>query len=124
MLIAELLFALVMGLLIAAVFAYGLRRPGPWGGFLWLFLVVFLGAWAVGLWVEPVGPAVWGVAWFPIVFGALIIALIVAAIPEPGIRLRETPPPDEAEAAAAGVGLLFWLLIALLVVVIGFGDWV
>ena len=93
------------------------------GGFLWLFLVIFLGAWAVGLWAEPVGPVAWGVAWFPILFAALIIGLIIAAIPEPGARLTEPAPADEAEAAAAGVGLFFWLLIALLVVAIMFGYW-
>lgn len=106
------LVALLIGLALALLFAYGLGRPGPWDGFLWVFLIVFLGAWAIGLWVEPVGPVVWGVAWVPIFFGALLLALLIAAVPP---TTHTGPPAPEAEPeraeTAAAVGLFFWVLL-------------
>ncbi|MGK7312204.1 MAG: hypothetical protein ACN0LA_08165 [Candidatus Longimicrobiales bacterium M2_2A_002] len=116
MFVAELLFALVIALIIVAIFSYGFRRPGPWGGFLWFFLLVFLGGWAIAAWAEPVGPVAWGVAWMPIFFAALLIALIVAAIPPIEPRPAE---PVEQPAPATGVGVFFWFLLLFLIVIGG-----
>lgn len=115
---AEFLFALVIALVLVAIFSFGLRRPGPWGGFLWFFLLVFLGAWAIGAWAEPIGPTAWGVTWLPIFFGALLIALLVAALPPAGTPTASTTPTETPEAVAA-VGAFFWILLFLLVVVVG-----
>ena len=114
MLVAELLFALVIGLVVVAIFSYGLRRPGPWGGFLWFFLLVFLGAWAIGVWAEPVGPVAWGVAWVPILLAAVLIALVVAAMPP--IEARPVEPVETA--APPSIGAFFWLLVFFLVVIV------
>lgn len=119
----EFIAALLIGLALALVFAYGFGRTGPWGGFVWFFLVVFLGAWAIGLWVEPVGPPLWGVAWVPILIGALLIALLIAAIPpaEPAPRRAAATDPVadvETAAAASAIGLFFWVLLMALVLVI------
>jgi len=110
--IAELLFALVIGLLIAALFVFAFGGRGPWGGFLWFFLIVFLGAWAIGAWI-PAGPVWVGVAWVPIIIAAMLLAVLLAAIPGP----RPAVPADrEAVETAAAVGVLFWILIIALLV--------
>lgn len=115
----EFLTALIIGLLLAAIFSLFLDRVGPWGGFFWFFLLIFLGAWAVGSWATPVGPMWLGVSWVPFVFGALAIALLLAAISEPRPRTVVVEPGAEPEAeAAATVGFFFWLLVLLLLVVI------
>ncbi|MFO7893117.1 MAG: hypothetical protein R6U63_05250 [Longimicrobiales bacterium] len=119
MVFGEIILAFAIGLLLALIFAYGLGRTGPWGGFVWFFLVVFLTAWAVGLWVEPVGPALWGAAWVPILFGALFVALLVAAIPPRPARPADVAEPD-AVGTAAAVGLFFWLLVVILLIAIIF----
>ena len=119
MLVAELLFALVLALLVVVLFSVGLRRPGPWDGFLWFFLVVFLGAWAVAVWVEPVGPVAYGVAWLPILAGAFLIALLLTAIP-PAARGPVAPAEErEATRAMGALGLFFWVFLLALVAVIG-----
>jgi hypothetical protein len=118
-LFGEIVLAFIFGLLLALLFSYGFGRPGPWGGFLWFFLVVFLAAWAVGLWVEPVGPVLWGAAWVPIFFGALFVALLVAAMPPLPGRPAEVAEP-EAPATAAALGLFFWLMMAVVVLAIIF----
>lgn len=123
---AELLLALIFGLIIAAAFAYGLGRPAPWGGFLWFFLVIFLVGWVVALWVEPVGPAVWGIAWLPVLFAGLLVALLIAALAAPAPRPSGAVAPAAEAAAdetAAGVGLFFWLLLVVLFIAIALGYW-
>lgn len=126
MLVAEFLVALIVGILLVSVVALLFGRRGPWatpgpgGGFLWFFLVVFLGAWAIGTWVSPVGPVAWGVAWVPFVFGALAIVLLLAAL-TPTRPL--TPAEAEAEARAeATVGVFFWAFVLVLVVAIVLGS--
>lgn len=120
---AEVILALVLALIIAGVFTYGLGRPAPWGGFLWLLLVIFLVGWAVALWAQPVGPVVWGAAWVPVLFAGLIVALLIATLAAPTPRLRTPSASEEEAVAAAGIGLLFWILLALLFVAIAFGYW-
>ena len=106
----ELLFALLLAFVLAIVFALGFGRAGPWGGFLWFFLIIFLGAWAIGLWATPVGPPLWGVSWVPILFGALLLALLLAAIPPYDTSRAPEAPPNMAGAAAA-LGVFFWALL-------------
>ena len=119
MVFGEIVLAFVIGLLLALIFAYGFGRTGPWGGFLWLFLVLFLTAWAVGLWAEPIGPVVWDVAWVPIFFGALFVALLVAAIPPAPGRPTAVAEPETVETVTA-VGVFFWLMLLVLGVAILF----
>ena len=115
MTVAELVFTLIVALGVVGVFSVGFRRPGPWG-IVWFFLVVFLGAWAFGAWSEPVGPVAWGVTWAPILVAAVLIALIVAAVPPTGSR-----PPEAADDEAPSVprvGTFFWLAVILLLIVV------
>jgi hypothetical protein len=112
---AEFLFIVAIALLLTALFAGGLRRAGPWEGWWWFFLVVLLGGWVAALWAEPVGPPMWGVAWLPILWLALLFALLLAAAAPPRPPAG-TPPPrseDEAAAATAMVALsgFFWVLV-------------
>ena len=60
MFLVDLLFALVVALVLTAIFAAVFRTTGPWNVW-WIFaLVVFLAAWAGGLWL-PFGPPLFGV---------------------------------------------------------------
>ena len=119
MIFGEVILAFAIGLLLALIFSYGLGRTGPWGGFLWFFLVIFLTAWAIGLWAEPIGPVLWGAAWVPILFGALFVALLVAAMPPSTVRPAAVPEGETPETAAA-VGLFFWLMVLVLLIAIIF----
>ncbi|HKK93457.1 MAG TPA: hypothetical protein VJ925_08470 [Longimicrobiales bacterium] len=128
MLLLEFLTAFAVGLLIVFLFGGLLGRRGPWvregswSGVFWFFLIVFLGAWAVGAWTTPIGPVVSGVAWVPFLFGALVFGFLLAGLSEPRPRVV-TPAEAAAETEAqAIVGAFFWILVILLAVAIIVGS--
>ena len=52
----DLFIALIVAVILTLVFVFVVRRRGPWESTFLFFVVVFLGAWAGGLWLKPVGP--------------------------------------------------------------------
>jgi len=121
MFLVYLLFALLVSVLLTAIFLLSLGRKESRQGFLLFFLLVFLAAWAGGLWVTPVGPSVWGVYWVPFLFAGLMFALLLAAT-APSRRprsLREAAEQaSQEEQVERAVGWLFWVLVAALVAAI------
>ena len=128
MFFAEFAWALAFGLLIGVIFYALVGRSGPWDGFVWFFVLLILGTWAVGAWIEPVGPVWWGVAWLPFLVAAVFIALLIAAV-TPDVYTRrhrelrrpsgdETPAdsatPDAQTVAATAVGIFFWGVLLVL----------
>lgn len=116
---------LIIALIIASIFYYGLGRRGPWGAFWAFLLILFFAGWAGSLWIAPAGPVLWGYAWLPIIFWVFMVALIIA-VATPSDRPVEydetTSEPSTGEAgAAAALGLFFWILLALLVAAILIG---
>jgi len=117
MVFAYILFSVVIGVLLTAILLLGLQRKRTWRDFLIFFIVVFLGAWAGGLWVSKVGPSAWGIYWVPFLFTGLIFALLLAATAPP--RMPRSLPEQveqakQEEKIEREVGWLFWLLIAAL----------
>lgn len=135
-----ILGTILVAILISALFYYAFNARGPWGSFWSFFLVLLLIIWAASLWVRPIGPVYWGVAWIPLFFVGLLFALLLAAIPTSDTRdiIREDEiaeaererqvNPTEAERrrdinrTAATVSGTFWILmvILLLVIIIGY----
>jgi len=90
----EFSFAILIALLLTAIFAIGFRKQG-WGtGLVFFFLILFLATWAGGLWVAPFGPIAWGVHWLSFLLVGVIIALLLTALIPP----VERPPYPESEA--------------------------
>lgn len=123
MLFPEIIFALLVAIVLAAVLAYPLERrgPGPLDGLLFFFLIFFLAAWAGGVWLTPVGPPVWGVPWAGFLIVGIIIALIVAAAVPPREAPMEPSPEGTgaAEAAAVALGAFFYIaMFALLLAIV------
>lgn len=121
--VIELLLALFFALLMVAVITRGFRLTGPWDSILALLLVLFLGTWAIGVWVAPIGPTVGEVAWVPFLIAAVLLALLLAAIPKRDRTIVLTPTPAEAregasEEAGLAVGALFWILVVVLLVLV------
>lgn len=121
----EILTAFVVALALSSIFVggFGWRRPGsqPEDGaiaaLLFFFVIVFSVTWAGGGWVRPMGPAISGVSWLSFFVVGLLAALILAVANRP---MRPLPPPEERRRAhwLAGVGLVFWLLLALLLTMV------
>jgi hypothetical protein len=69
-------------LTVASVFFLGKR--GPWGSIWTFFLVLFLTLCTVSIYIAPIGPVYWGVAWIPITIAGIIVTiLLIAAMPHP-----------------------------------------
>lgn len=121
MLFAYILFSVLVGVLLTAILLLGLQRQRTWREFLIFFMVIFLAAWAGGLWVKQVGPSAWGVYWVPFLFTGLIFALLLAATAPP--RMPRSLPEQVEQARQEKkiereLGWLFWLLIAALIATI------
>jgi len=120
MFIGEMALAFFVALFFAGTLLVVLHRrgPGPLAGFLFFFVLLFLGAWAAGVWARPFGPTIGGISWAAFLFSGLIVTLLLAALIPPS----RGPAPAKAEAAQAPVeeavsialGFFFWFLIALL----------
>lgn len=122
MFIADLLTALIIATLIMLPL-YILGRIGPWSGWLWFALVLFLFTWAGGVWVGPYGPTVRGFSWLPFLcFGLIFAFLMAAAVPPRPPRTRreaieQAQAKREAETMTAiALGFFFWILLAGLIV--------
>ena len=114
----DLLFALIIGLLLTALFALLFDTRGPWD-VLWVFLlIVVLGAWVGGLWLVPFGPVMFDVAWIPFLLAGLFFALILAAATPPSTTASPTSvTPTESQAAVA-FSVFFWIMLVGLAVAI------
>jgi hypothetical protein len=104
---------------ISLIFGFGFRRAAAWPGFFFLFLIIFLFSWAVGVWLVPFGPVIGEAYWLPFLVGAVFIAVIMAALAPPERRPRAAEP-ERAQAAEteAAFGIFFWLLVVLLLIAI------
>jgi len=81
----NILFALGIGLALTAIFAGLFRRSGPWASNLVFFAIIFLAAWAGGVWIAPIGPTLFGVYWIPyLIFGLMAALLPLPDRPEKG----------------------------------------
>lgn len=114
MLITDFFLVFIIALVIGVIFAFGLRRGGPWPGVLWFFLILFVGTWALGGLFRPFGPPVGDIYWVPYLSAALLIALLLAAT----TPLRPPPASEETRAVeregaqlAVGLGVFFWLML-------------
>lgn len=117
--VVELAIVLIVTLVVGFLFAFLLRRTGPWPRLIWFFILLFLGTWAVGVWARPFGPAIWGVDWVPFVVGAMVIAMFLAAVsPVPVVNAGE-----RVEAILTGITVFFWFLLMFAAAAIALHYW-
>ena len=115
MFIADVFGALVFGLVIVFILSLAFGTKGPWGSFLWFFVVVALFAWVGGVWLRPYGPVWMGVGWLPIIFvGFLVAMLLTAASPRNPNKSLAVEKETVGEESRTAVGVFFWVLIVCL----------
>ncbi len=109
---------------IPVVWLLGWRRPGAAAeesiivSMMFMFVLMFLATWALTGWLAPWGPAVSGVPWLLTFIGAAFVALLVlVASPAPRYATTGGDQGVAVGEAAEGIGLLFWVLVVLLLVV-------
>lgn len=126
MFVVQLLFTLCMALIFTLIFTVGFRRRGPWSNILAFFAVVFLAAWAGGLWISPAGPVFMGIYWLPIVLIAFLVGLLLASVPPRPPHQVETisEAQEQAQERREVVRIFdafFWMLLVGFTVVIVLG---
>jgi len=121
----EFFFAILIAILLTAVFAAGFRRQNWGAALVFFFLILFLATWAGGMWVVPFGPIAWGVPWVTYLFVGIVIALLLTAlIPpverptypgrEPGI----SEPSQRDNTAVIGLDIFMIVLMLALIIAI------
>lgn len=112
---ATIIGIILLALLISVIFFYGFKSHGPWGTFWTYFLVLFFGVWITALWVNPVGPLYWGIAWFDLIFVGVLLALILAAASPLSSKDFEDPEvkvtSERYDRQGAVVGAFFWIML-------------
>jgi hypothetical protein len=109
----DLLLALAVGFLLANLFAFALRRTGPWESYFIFFVVIVLAAWAGGRWIRPAGPRIFNVYWVPFLATGLVVAVLLVAASTPRPRTQQTREAKEARVIAA-LGTFFWVMVLFL----------
>lgn len=119
MVLVEVLVIFFITLFITFIFSAGFKYRGPWGA-LWLFfLIVFLGTWTAQLWLSPIGPTLWEIAWIQLAFVAITFAILLAAASPSTNRRKEASPDSPANAVAAStISVFFWILLFIFLVAI------
>ncbi|MFP4070593.1 MAG: hypothetical protein ACLFTB_00960 [Desulfovibrionales bacterium] len=123
MLWLHIIFALVIAVILGLIFATGFKRTGPWPGVIGFVLLIFLAAWAGGIWITPFGPSLWGVFIVPFFIAGLIFALLLAAATpfqseDSTVHFETREEHREREEERSMWGIFFWALIIAMAVVI------
>lgn len=119
--------AALVALVLTVVSVFFLGRRGPWGSMWTFFLVLFLTLSTVSIYVAPIGPVYWGIAWIPIVVAGIIVTImLIAAMPHPVRKdAREDKEAHEVytkpDFPVSPVGRFFWVLIIMFVIAIIIG---
>ncbi len=122
MIFAEGIFALGIAFFLTVVFVVLGRRARSGRQILVFFVLVFLAAWAGGVWVAPIGPRIMGVYWLSFFVVGLIFALLQEALAASSRRAapRERIPEIEAkeERELANIFNIFLLVLLVLFIVV------
>ncbi len=112
MFFVDLIFALLVGLLLAVLFSALFDARGPWDVFWAFLLIVILGSWVGGLWLVPFGPVLFDVAWIPFLLAGLFFALLLAAATPPRRTVVRGGAAAPGSEAALAFSIFFWILLA------------
>ena len=117
-----ILVTVLAAIIVSVLFYYVFKSTGPWESF-WIFLLILvLAGLAAGLWITPVGPVIWGIAWVPTIMAIIIFALLLGAASPPRAKKAEQPgkydEPAPRDRKAATIGALFWILLIFMLGVI------
>jgi hypothetical protein len=111
-LLVEVMTALAVAILLTAILAATLPVRRLWRGWLLFFGVVLLSAWAGGVWLPPVGPSVFGIAWMPFLFVGLVIGLLLAPSTRRRARAAQERVRGEAKVPVETTfSVLIWVLM-------------
>ena len=116
-------FSFCCSIIFTFVLTYFLKRhaPGPFGGILYFFLIIFLFTAGLGLLLAPMGPMYKHVPWLSIASIALLVMLLIAELlphREKGVIVKKKKEEEEAkdeDILEKEFGLIIILIIVILI---------
>lgn len=121
MFFAGLGLAIIVSFIFTLIVGKGIKQFA-YAEFIGLFLLIFLATWAGGLWIEPVGPVMWGVSLAVfIVVGGLVALIVAATLPTPRHRKEHAAPtggPLDQIHQESFLNVFFFIIILTLVAAI------
>ena len=114
----DMLFALVIALVLTGIFGLGFGRYGMGTTLAVFFIIVFFATWAGGVWILPFGPTIFSISWASFLIVGIVVSLILVAV-IPSERFERSGSNANARSASKAYTIFFWILLAVLVVMIG-----
>lgn len=119
----HLAFSFACSIVFALILTYLLKRraPGPFGGVLYFFAIIFAFTAGLGVMINPIGPTYKNVPWLAIGAIALLIMLLIAELlphHEKGMIVKHDPELTEEEKNEATLEKEFNILIGLIFVIL------
>ena len=120
------LFSFFCSIIFAFILTYFLKRraPGPFGGILYFFAIIFLFTAALGVLLAPIGPMYKNIPWLSIGASALLIMLLIAELlphHEKAIivkRKKKSEADQDEETLEREFGIIIVIILVLLVAAI------
>lgn len=130
--VTSVLSSLFIASLFALILSFAFRRsgPGPVGGLVFIFLIIFMFSWAVGGWIQPLKSYQVDYPWLsPLLIGLFIMLLLGALLPPSTsqkniITKRKVDEEVKArETAGLTISFFFWIMFVVLMIA-GIVRWI
>jgi divalent metal cation (Fe/Co/Zn/Cd) transporter len=124
--LVSLIFAFFLSIFFTLILTYFFKRraPGPFGGMLYFFAIVFLFTLAIGVWISPQpGPRIMDIPWVSLIgIGLLITLLLAEMLPHRETKLiKVKQDAEDEEVLEKEFGALAWVMIIVLVAAVIIG---
>jgi len=121
--IIHFIFSFFCSIIFAFILTSFLKRraPGPYGGVLYFFAIIFLFTAGLGLLLTPVGPMYKNVPWLSIIaIGLLIMLLIAELLPhhEKGVIVKRKEKVNEDDEDEQVLEKEFSIILVIILVVL------
>ncbi|MCF7859765.1 MAG: hypothetical protein K9N07_10670 [Candidatus Cloacimonetes bacterium] len=137
MFLIHLLFALILSIFFTAIFAAGFRRHRSKDGLVFYFIILFITTWAIGLWISPFGPMIFGAFILPFLISGFLFALLLAALMPPfppsqkkdiNVDIEESKQTIKSStrfgAAFLILDFFFWIfIIGMIIIIFSYYIW-
>ena len=111
--IIDLVIALLFAVAFTVVFAGTRRHDKTKVRAAAFFLLLLLGSWAGGIWLQPVGYLDWRFYWIPFLVVAFVLALLLSFIPlsrRPRTAAEQREQLEQRRDVTAAAGAFLWVL--------------
>ena len=118
--IIHFFFSFLCSIVFTFVLTYFLKRraPGPFGGVLYFFLIIFAFTASLGFLLTPMGPMIKNVPWLTIASLSLLIMLLIAELlphHEKGVIIKRHPEMSDEDLNEKVLEKEFSIIIVIII---------